>query len=109
MSLIIIFLNDHIGSVVNPTVQLLLIFLIFLAGNVAVTHGNFSTVIFFCRCSSPHNLLTYVPAVTGKCSIDGPCQEFSTQRYSAPVSIYDTSCARDLLSVIMQQKDGRNC
>ncbi len=107
MSLISIFPNYHIGPVLNPAIQLLLIFFIFLfflAGNVAVTHG-----ICFCRCIFPHKLLTYVPAVTGKCSKYGPCQEFSTQQYSAPVSIYDALCASDLLSVIMQQKDGHNC
>lgn len=109
MSLIIKLPNYHIGPVVNSTVQLLLIFLFFLAGHVAVSHVNFSTTIFFGAAVSPHKLLTYVPAVTGKCRKDGPCQEFITQQYSASVSIYDASCASDLLFVIMQQKARRNC
>ncbi len=71
--------------------------------------GWLSLGICFCRCIFPHKLLTYVPAVTGKCSKYGPCQEFSTRQYSAPVSIYDALCASDLLSIIMQQKDGHNC
>lgn len=93
----------------NPTVQLLLIFLFFWLAMLLVSHVNFFTTIFFAAAASYHKLLTYVPAVTGKCRKDGPCQEFSTQQYSTSVSIYDALCASDLLSIIMQQKAGRNC